>query len=98
LGSEEYEEVVEHHDSVRRLRVKPEAEGKRKPDFFFNLELVEDLDPNAQVRISDLRLANDIKPLALRRKLKSVLDSLEHPSLPTHRPVEVADAQGAQPT
>lgn len=77
LDSEEYQTVVEHHTPSRRL--KAEAEGKESPHLLFDYETVRDPDPKGQVRISDLRLANDLKPIALRRELTLVLGSLKPP-------------------
>ena len=78
LDGEEYQEVVQHHTAQKRLELKSELPKGKWPTLK-DVRWVEDPDPRAQVRITDLRLAKDLNPVALRRELKMVLDDLQLP-------------------
>lgn len=75
LSREEYSDIVEHYATQDRAELihegTPEGGGW---SFKHRKE-----DPTPQVRITDLRLAMNLKPALFRRELKSVLENLERP-------------------
>ena len=75
LSREEYSDIVEHYATLDRAELihegTPEGGGW---SFKHRKE-----DPTPQVRITDLRLAMNLKPALFRRELKSVLENLERP-------------------
>ncbi len=64
LDDEEYQGVVEHHQSQARREVRPDLPEGQNPTWH-DMRFVKHPNPRAQVRITDLRLANAIKPLDL---------------------------------
>jgi hypothetical protein len=78
LDGEEYQEVKEHHQAQIRLEERPDLPEGQNPTSW-NLRLVRDPDPRAQVRITDLRLANAVTPVTLTRALETTLTSLPLP-------------------
>jgi hypothetical protein len=78
LDREEYPDVVRHHNARQRLELKSELPKGKWPTLK-DVRWVEDPDPRAQVRITDLRLANDLTPVALRRELRTLIGDLQLP-------------------
>ncbi len=78
LDGEEYQEIVRHNDAKLGPVLESELPEGQRPTLK-DLRFAENPDRRAQVRITDLRLAKDLKPVALRRELKMVLDDLQLP-------------------
>jgi hypothetical protein len=78
LDGEEYDDILLHYTAHYPWEVKPEA-PKGKPLDLRDLRKVEDSDPKAQVRITDLRLANDLRRLELESELKAEVSGLIPP-------------------
>lgn len=78
LDGEEYQEIVRHNDAKLGPVFESELPEGQRPTLK-DLRFAENPDPRAQVRITDLRLANDLTPVALRRELKTVLGNLQLP-------------------
>jgi hypothetical protein len=77
LDGEEYVKIFEHYDardSTEKVEL-VRLSGKRIPWF----RKVKEPDPKAQVRITDLRLAKDLIPEDLRRKLDTDISGLHLP-------------------
>jgi hypothetical protein len=76
LSEEEYLKIEDHHYSMAHLKLEEDAKEDRTVEDF---TLVMHPDPNAQVSISDLRLAKELRPVVLKRELNSVLGRLRPP-------------------
>jgi hypothetical protein len=78
LDGEEYDDILLHYTAHYPREVKPGVpEGKRLD--LRDLRKREDPDPKAQVRITDLRLAKDLRPLDLKRELNAEVSGLRLP-------------------
>ncbi len=80
LDGEEYGAVKDHHDARLRLfEIETEASGEEGVPRSRSVARSEEPEPVAQVRITDLRLATDVKPRVLESELKSALPDLPVP-------------------
>jgi hypothetical protein len=78
LDGEEYDDILLHYTAQYPWEVKPDVpEGK--PLDVRDLRKVEDPDPKAQVRITDLRLAKDLESEELKSELKAEVPELRLP-------------------
>src|SRR5215212_244519 len=78
LDGEEYHEALAHYNARNRLEVKPGVPKGKRPTWG-ELRKVKEPDPKAQVRITDLRLAKDLRPKDLKRELEPALPDLTRP-------------------
>jgi hypothetical protein len=78
LEGEEYQEIVRHNDAKLGPVFESELPEGQRPTLK-DLRFTENPDRRAQVRITDLRMAKDLKRMALRRELKMVLSDLRLP-------------------
>jgi hypothetical protein len=79
LDGEEYENILLHYEARNRREVKPGVPKGKHLDLR-DLRKVEDPDPKAQVRITDLRLAKDFESEGqLRSELKAEVPELRPP-------------------
>jgi hypothetical protein len=78
LDGEEYDDILLHYTAHYPREVKPGV-PKGKPLDLRDLREVEDPDPKAQVRITDLRLAKDLRRLELESELKAEVSELRLP-------------------
>jgi hypothetical protein len=78
LDGEEYDDILLHYTAHHPWEVKPDV-PKGKPLDLRDLREREDPDPKAQVRITDLRLAKDLRPLDLKRELNAEVSGLRLP-------------------
>jgi hypothetical protein len=78
LDGEEYDDVLGHYNVRNRWEVAPGV-PKEKRHTVRAWRKVEDPDPKAQVRITDLRLAKDLRPLDLKRELNAEVSGLRLP-------------------
>jgi hypothetical protein len=78
LDGEEYDDILLHYTAHYPREVKPGV-PKGRPLELRDLREVEDPDPKAQVRITDLRLAKDLEPEELESELKAEVSGLIPP-------------------
>jgi hypothetical protein len=78
LDGEEYDDILLHYTAHYPREFKPDV-PKGKPLDLRDLRDREDPDPKAQVRITDLRLAKDLRPLDLKRELDAEVSGLRLP-------------------
>ena len=76
LDREEYSSVINYHENRSRIESKSGVEVGSNLD---DLQIVRNDESVSQVRISDLRLAADLRPGDLKRELDSTLSSLPLP-------------------
>lgn len=79
LDGEEYGAVQDHHDARLPFEIETEASGEDGVPRSRFVKRSEEPEAVAQVRITDLRLANALKPKVLERELKSALPDLPVP-------------------
>jgi hypothetical protein len=78
LDGEEYEDILLHYDARNRREVKLGVPKGKHLDLR-DLRKVEDPDPKAQVRVTDLRLAKDLEVDELESELKAEVPELRPP-------------------
>ncbi len=78
LDGEEYPDILDHHNARNRLEVRSNLPEGARPTYL-DMRRVKDPDPQAQVRLTDLRLAGDITPRNLKLELESALPDLPLP-------------------
>jgi hypothetical protein len=78
LDGEEYDDILLHYTARDHWEVKPSVPEGKRPTLR-DLRKVEDPDPKAQVRITDLRLAKDLRRLELKSELKAEVPELRPP-------------------
>jgi hypothetical protein len=79
LHEEEWGIFESHHRHIKYWEDKPGTSGGQESDRLDGIELVSDPHATAQVRITDLRLATNLKPQHLKAELEGVLHSLPLP-------------------
>ncbi|MDP9476909.1 MAG: hypothetical protein M3R38_14690 [Actinomycetota bacterium] len=79
LDGEEYEAIQDHHNAQLACEFETEASGERRVPRYRFVASSEGPEAVAQVRITDLRLAKNLKPKVLERDLKSALPDLPVP-------------------
>jgi hypothetical protein len=78
LDGEEDDDILLHYAYRDRREVRPGVPKGKRLDLR-DFRKVEDPDPKAQVRITDLRLAKDLRPLELKSGLKAEVPELRLP-------------------
>ena len=79
LGDEEYERILDHHYDPLHLPEFGEESSKDLTPPPSGSEAPSGSAARAQVRLTDLRLARDVRPADLRRELRSALPDLTLP-------------------